>query len=70
MKLHNLFLNRNVEISNQRLTNHIHEGDEWVGYDNFCDDDVALRGFARGEHRRLMTNKLKHQGLPDLSMLR
>ncbi len=63
MKLHNLCLDWNVEIPNWHVTDDVHEGDQWVVYDIFCDDDAVLRGFPRGDHHRDITNKLEQLGI-------
>ncbi len=63
MKLHNLCLDRNVEIPNRHVTDDVCEGDQWVVYDNFRDDDAVLRGFLRGDRRREITNKLEQLGI-------
>jgi hypothetical protein len=34
-----------------------------VVYDNFREDDAAVRGFPRGERRRLITNRLEELGV-------
>jgi hypothetical protein len=53
MKLHNLCLNRYVDIPNRRCVDDMHDGDEWVVNNNYQDDNAALRGYARGEHHYL-----------------
>ena len=63
MKLHNLCLNWNVDIPTRRFSDDIHDGDEWVVYDNFREDDSALREFPRGEHHRSITNRLEELGV-------
>jgi hypothetical protein len=63
MKYHNLCLDRNVVIPAQCFADDIHDGDEWVVYDNFREDDSALREFPRGEHHRLITHRLEELGV-------
>jgi hypothetical protein len=70
MKLHNLCLDRNEEIPNQRLTDDVHDGDQLVMYYNFHNDDALLRGFPRGDHYRAITNKLEQLGFQGLFMMR
>jgi hypothetical protein len=63
MKLHNLCLNWNLDIPTRRFADDIHDGDEWVVYNNFREDDAALGGFPRGERHRLITNRLEELGV-------
>ena len=63
MKLHNLCLNWNVDIPTRRFADDVRDGDEWVVYDNFREDDAAVRGFPRGERCRLITNRLEELGV-------
>ncbi len=55
MKLHNLCLDRNVDIPIQRYMDDVRNNDQWVVYDNYRDDDVEYRGHTQGERRRLLT---------------
>ncbi len=59
MKLHNFCLDRNLDIPVHRFTAVVRDGNEWVVYDNYQEDDVFLRGHARDDHRRDITNKLE-----------
>lgn len=63
MKLHNLCLDRNLEIPSHRFMEDVQENDQWVVYDNYRDDDAALRGYPRGDRRRDMTYKLEQLGI-------
>jgi hypothetical protein len=63
MKLHNLCLDRNVEVPIHRYMLDVREDDEWSVYDNYRDDDADYIGFARGECRRELTNKLEQLGI-------
>ena len=63
MKLHNLCLDRNLEIPSHRFVEDVQENDQWVVYDNYRDDAAALRGYPRGDRRRDMTYKLEQLGI-------
>jgi hypothetical protein len=63
MKLHNLCLDRNLDIPVHHFTADVRDGDEWVVYDNYREDDIFLHGHARGDHRRDITNKLEQLGI-------
>jgi hypothetical protein len=63
MKLHNLCLDRNVDIPNRHFVDDMNDGDDWVVYDTYQDDDAALRGYTRGECHRLLTHKLEQLGV-------
>jgi len=63
MKLHNLCLDRNLEIPAHRFAEDVQEGDQWVVYDNYRDDDNNLRGYPRGDRRRDITHKLEQLGV-------
>jgi len=41
----------------------MNDGDDWVVYDTYQDDDAALRGYTRGECHRLLTHKLEQLGV-------
>jgi hypothetical protein len=58
MKLHNLCIDRNVEVSSDRFLADVCCGDQWAVYDKTREDDVFLRGRATGDHRRDITAKL------------
>jgi hypothetical protein len=49
MKLHNLCIGRNVAVPRHRFPEDNKDGNEWVLLDNTQDDDVFLRGRARGD---------------------
>ncbi len=63
MKLHNLYLDRNLDIPLHRFSEDVRDGDEWVVYDNYRDDDAQLRGYPLGDWRRDITNKLEQLGI-------
>ena len=63
MKLHNICIDRNVEMPSRRFEADIREGDEWRVYDNSNEDDIFLRGRAVGDRRRDITAKLEQQGI-------
>jgi hypothetical protein len=63
MKLHNICIDRNVEMPNQRFDANIREGDEWRVYDNTNEDDIFLCGRATGDCRRNIMTKLEQQGV-------
>jgi len=63
MKLHNLCLDRQIDVPLHRFSEDVQAGDEWVVYDNYRDDDVLLRGFPRGDRRRDLTYKLEQLGI-------
>jgi hypothetical protein len=46
MKLHNLCLDRNVDIPIHMFMDYVRNNDQWVVYDNYRDDDVEYRGHA------------------------
>jgi hypothetical protein len=62
MTLHNLCLDQNVEAPIYRCMFYVKEDDKWSVYDNYRDNDAEYRGFARGECRRQLTNKLEQFG--------
>ncbi len=39
------------------------EGDQWVVYDNYHDDDAELRGWPFGDRRRDLTHKIQEIGI-------
>jgi hypothetical protein len=63
MKLHNLCLDRQIDVPLHRFSEDVQAGDEWVVYDNYRDDDVLLCGFPRGDRRRDLTYKLEQLGI-------
>jgi hypothetical protein len=63
VKLHNLCLDRQIDVPLHRFSEDVQAGDEWVVYDNYRDDDVLLRGFPRGDRRRDLTYKLEQLGI-------
>ncbi len=42
MKLHNLCLDRNLDIPIHWFSEDVRDGDEWVVYGNYHDDDIEL----------------------------
>ncbi len=52
MKLHNLYLDRQLDVPLHRFSEDVQAGDEWVVYNNYHDDDVLLCAFPSGDHRR------------------
>jgi hypothetical protein len=46
-----------VGIPNRCIMDDVHDGNEWVIYNIFHYDDVALRGFPRGKYHMLIKNK-------------
>ena len=63
MKLHNLCLDRNLDIPVHRFSEDVRVGDEWVVYDNYREDDTELRGYPRGDRRKDITLKLEQLGI-------
>ncbi len=63
MKLRNLCLDRNLDIPLHCFSEDVRDGDEWVVYDNYRDDDAQLRGYPLGDRRRDITNKLEQLGI-------
>jgi ATP-dependent DNA ligase len=63
MKLHNLCLDRRVEVPSRRFVEDIREHDEWVVFDNARENDTDLRGRSSGERRRELTAKLQSLGI-------
>ena len=62
MKLHNLHMDRRVQVPAQRFAEDVQEGDAWLVHDSAQDDDALLRGRSSGEHRREVTQQLEQQG--------
>jgi hypothetical protein len=44
MKLHNLCVDRSDTPPVHQFNDDVREGDQWVVYNNYRDDDVELRG--------------------------
>jgi hypothetical protein len=63
MKLHNLCLDRNLDIPIHQFSEDVRDGDEWVVYDNYHEDDVDMQGYPRGDRRRDITFKLEQLGI-------
>jgi hypothetical protein len=63
MKLHNLCLDRRVDVPLRRFVDDVMTGDEWLVNDNARDDDAVLRGRPSGDRRREMTDKLERRGV-------
>lgn len=62
MKLHNLCMDRRVQVPAQRFAEDVREGDAWLVHDSAQDDDALLRGRSSGERRREVTQQLEQQG--------
>ena len=63
MKLHNLCIDRNVEVPLCRYHEDVRPGDEWEVNDNTRDDDPDLRGRSTGNRRRDITSRLEVDGI-------
>ena len=63
MKLHNLCIDRSDIPPVHRHNDDVREGDQWVVYDNYRDDDADLRGRPVGDRRRDITNKIQQLGI-------
>ncbi len=63
MKLHNLCIDRGVEVPLRRFHEDVRHGDEWHVNDNTRDDDAELRGRPSGDRRRQITSILEHNGI-------
>jgi len=63
MKLHNLCIDRNVEVPLRRYHEDVRPGDEWEVNDNTRDDDPDLRGRSTGNRRRDITSRLEVDGI-------
>lgn len=63
MKLHNLCLERRVDVPSCRFAADVLNGDEWEVHDNSRDDDALLRGRPTGDRRREITDKLERVGV-------
>lgn len=63
MKLHNLCLDRNVDIPNHRHNEDMQARDKHVVFDNNDEEeDGQLRARATGERRNYLTQKLQDEG--------
>jgi hypothetical protein len=60
MKLHNLCLSHNDGIPTRHWHKDVSDNDEWGVYVNDQPDDIFLRGRARGDCRRDITQKLEN----------
>jgi hypothetical protein len=63
MKLHNLCIDRNVQVPLRRFHEDIRVGDQWTVNDNTRDDDDELRERASGDRRRQLTSQLETNGI-------
>jgi hypothetical protein len=63
MKLHDLCIDRNVNMPARKFNEDHVQGDRWQVYDNFREDDVLLRQHANGDRRRQITEKLELEGI-------
>ena len=63
MKLHNLCIDRGDSTPTQRFVDDVRDGDQWVVYDNYRDDDAELRGRPVGDRRRDITYKIEQLGI-------
>ena len=63
MKLHNLCLERRVDVPLRRYAADVLNGDEWEVNDNARDNDAILRGRPTGDRRRELTEKLERIGI-------
>ncbi len=63
MKLHNLCLDRRVEVPSRRFMDDVMPGDEWEVNDNTRAEDPLLRGRPSGERRREITEELERRGV-------
>jgi hypothetical protein len=63
MKLHNFCLSHNDGIPTRRWHEDVRDNDEWGVYANDQPDDFFLRGRARGDRRRDITQKLELLGV-------
>jgi hypothetical protein len=63
MKLHNICVDRLVEVPTQRFLEDVREGDEWIVQDNEQPNDAELRGRAAGDRRRVITANIEAQGI-------
>jgi len=63
MKLHNICIDRNVEIPSCHFIGDVREGDDWVVYDNAREVNIFLRGRSTGDRRRDITDKLEQLGI-------
>jgi hypothetical protein len=63
MKLHNLCLDRNIDVTMRRYHEDIREGDLWQVNDNIQEDDAELRGRSTGYHRKIITAMLQQHGI-------
>ncbi len=63
MKLHNLCIDRCDSSPTQRFIDDVRDGNEWVVYDNYRDDDAELRGHPVGDRRHDLTSKIEHLGI-------
>ena len=63
MKLHNLCVDRAVDVPLQRYEHDVLDGDLWEVNDNTRESDVDLRGRAVGDRRRQITAYLENHGI-------
>jgi len=63
MKLHNICIDRNVEMPSRCFIDDVQEGDEWVVYDDAREDDIFLHGRSIGDRSRDITDKLEQLGI-------
>jgi hypothetical protein len=63
MKLHNLCIDRFVDVPLRRFHEDVRPGDEWVVNDNARDEDAELRGRPSGDRRREITSLLEQHGI-------
>jgi hypothetical protein len=61
MKLHNLCMDRGVQVPAQHFAEDVREGNTWLVHDSTQDDDTLLRGRSSGECRREVTQQLEQQ---------
>ena len=63
MKLHNLCIDRGDSTPTQCFVVDVRDGDQWVVYDNYRDDDAELRGRPVGDRHRDITYKIEQLGI-------
>lgn len=64
LKLHNLCIDRNVSMPARKFHEDHVNGDRWTVFENNDEEeDIALRGNANGDRRRLITERLEREGI-------
>jgi hypothetical protein len=62
-KLHNLCIDRGDLSPTHCWHGDVHDGDAWVVYDNYQDDDAELRGRPIGDRLWDITQKIQQLGI-------